>query len=194
MAQDPSERPDAWKVYEYLTRALHLATPPVMQLPATSNHLRCLMPEILAPRPSNAPPHDSQGHQSICPLNRRSKFSGRTYPRPLFSASSARREEISRRSSRGLTLSTIKGSQKILTTVINSLISQANTPVNRTDRLSTPTTEVLSYIRRKKAHPGTTLPGVEWLKRLHGRDQVGKHERVAFDNPVDHILLDLTRQ
>jgi hypothetical protein len=166
MAQDPFERPHAWKVHEYLTNAVHLATPPAMQPPATR-----IQPTSL--------------------LDRSSTFSGPTYPRPLSGASSIGQEEISRRSSRGLTPSTTQGPQQILPIAINSLVPQASTPVNRTAHPSTSIAKVLSYISKKKVHPDTTLPGEEWLKRLHGRDQVGKHESMAFDSPANCIRLDL---
>lgn len=45
-------------------------------------------------------------------------------------------------------------------------------PVPRSERPKASAQDVLKWITRKKAGSEEDLPGIEWLKRLDGRDQV----------------------
>jgi hypothetical protein len=187
MMQDPLQRPDAWKVYTDLGRAIDLATPrvhdPPTESPAANHHTRHSMPANITPNSANGlglnldessmqSRSNIQRHESNPLPDRRSKFSGRPSPRSPSGASTTTHEETMNHHNRGLAPDTTHAWQRTPLPPIHSPVPQSDRSVGHTARPSASIPEVLEYIRKKKLVKSTTLPGEEWLKRLYGRDQV----------------------
>jgi hypothetical protein len=188
MVQDPSRRPDALRVYEDLTRAVQLETPPT-----ATTYTRHSMPIQLPPEypvglgvtigtPSIRLPYESPGHPMHRPLDRRATISTNPRAHPLSGVLSTEEEEeeegeISRPSPHLAAYDAAHGPQQTRIYGINSPVPHSSAPIGRTDLPVASVNEALDYIRRKKADSRTPpLPGQEWLKRLHGRDQVLQYQ------------------
>ncbi|RYN69915.1 hypothetical protein AA0119_g5904 [Alternaria tenuissima] len=179
MAQDPSRRPDALRVYEDLTRAIELEAPPT----ATTN-ARYSMPVQLPPDlpvglglvTTGTPPiqssYESPGRSTYRP-DRRATISTNPGARPFSTALSIEEEDISRQSLHVMARHTIDVPQQTPVSGINSSFQHSSAPVGQRDLPVASVDKALNYIRMKKADARTPpLQGQEWLKRLHGRDQI----------------------
>ena len=193
MMQDPNKRPDAGTVYDGLTRAIDLATPPA-QSPihdtptrphASNKYTRHSVPANLSPSMTNGlgftvsadsrpVPSDVHGHHPDRVPERRTTISGDRSPRPTSGASMTTQKVIPRRDTHSPAPNTTHETYWSPLSPINSAVPQPNAPVHQETRPSASIAQVLEHIRKKKAHIYTTLPGEEWLNRLHGRDQVLK--------------------
>ncbi|CAN9103286.1 unnamed protein product [Alternaria alternata] len=179
MVQDPSRRPDALKVYDDLTRAVQLGTRPTVNA-----DIRNSMPPEMPPGltlglgllASDTPPirssYESPGHP-MRRLDRHATTSTNTRTRPFSGSFVTEEEEILRRNLDVVAPHTTHVPHGTLTSVKNSPFQHNSAPVGRTDLPIASVEEALDYIRRKKADSRTLpLRGQEWLKRLHGRDQI----------------------
>jgi hypothetical protein len=184
MAQDPSRRPDALRVYEDLTRAIELETPPT----ATTN-ARYSMPVQMPPDLSvglglvttGTPPiqssYESPRRSTYRPPDRRATISTNPRTRPFSTPLSTEEEDISRQSFHVMARHTIDVPQQTPMSGINSPLQHSRALVGQKDLPVASVDEALNYIRRKKADSRTpSLRGQEWLKRLHGRDQVLQYQ------------------
>ncbi|KAF7682277.1 hypothetical protein GT037_001253 [Alternaria burnsii] len=178
MVQDPSRRPDALRVYEDLTRAVELETLltgpayPQYPLPVQLTPDRPVGLGVTTGTPSIRLSYESPGHPMHRALDRRAAIS--TNPRARsHSGVLSTEEEISRPSAHLAAYDAAHGPQLTRISGINSPVPHSSAPLGRTDLPVASVNEVLGYIRRKKADSRTPpLPGQEWLKRLHGRDQI----------------------
>ncbi|KAF1948009.1 kinase-like protein [Clathrospora elynae] len=66
----------------------------------------------------------------------------------------------------------IPGVQSNLMPASNRFSAQQNALIAPADFPTASVDDVLKWISKKKVYPSTVLPGQEWLKRLHGRDQI----------------------
>jgi len=193
MMQDPARRPDAWRVYEDLKRAIELATPtvhavptqPPVQPPAQDHHIRHSMPVNFSPTLTNGvglgvdplslqSPSVIQG-QSHHLLERRSTINGLPSHPPPSGATSSGKGKAPMRSPYSPASRTTHGPQRTPLPPLPSPIPEYRTPFSSSTRPKASIMEVLEYIPKKKTWPHTILPGEESLKRLGGRDQVFHH-------------------
>jgi len=189
MVQDPTKRPDAWKVYEDLTRAVKQATPRPLASERTSDpysphtYSRHSMPVTSPPSHvaglgldinglSLQPRSDTHGRQPYHSPSRRSTVNGRPSPLQLSGASSTGKGKSPRHDPYSPAPGTTHGPQWTPLAPIPSSVVQPSTPVGPAARPSASVTRVLNYITRKKLDRNTILRGEEWLNKLHGRDQV----------------------
>jgi hypothetical protein len=191
MLEDYSRRPDALRVYDDLTRAVQLATPPghsVNPKPlGKTAHPRRSMPGRLPPdmpvglgldidSPSMKSPHESQGSSIDRLPDRRATFGARSHSRPFSDASSTGQVEVWRQSPPAAAHDTAHVSQQTPITKTNSPVPQSGAPVGQAALPVASIDDILDYIHKRNLNPKkTSLKGEEWLKRLHGRDQVWEH-------------------
>jgi len=214
MDEDPTKRPDAWKVYDDLTRAVDQAIPPtpgpitqppprddVTRPPAQNNY----RPHSMPINPSSGQTglgldfdaaslqsrSEIHGRQAYHPPSRRSTVNGHPSPSSLSGASSIRKGKAPRRDPHSPALDTTHGSQWTPLAPIPSHVTQPDTPIGSSARPKASIEQVLEYIPKKKMYPRTILPGEKSLKRLGGRDQVIEHARLEFGYLADSSSTDL---
>lgn len=196
MAQDPSKRPDAWRVYDDLSRALDLAIlpapGPILQLPIDVPDRRPLAQGNYTPRSTavTLPPNqkarldldinalslqsdsDIYGYQPYYSPSRRSTVNGNLSFVQPSGASSTGKGKSPRHNPYSPAPGTTHGPQWTPLAPISSPVPQPGTPIVRAARPSASVTRVLDYITMKKMNRNPILRGEEWLNKLHGRDQV----------------------
>lgn len=215
MDEDPTRRPDAWKVYDDLTRAVDQAIPPIpgpitqpaphdeiTRPPAQNNYRPHSMPINPSPNQTvglniNGLPlqshSDIHGHQGY-PPSRRSTVNGHPSPSSLSGVSSIWKGKAPRRDPYSPAPDTTHGSQWTPLAPIPSHATQSGTPIGSSARPKASIEQVLEYIPKKKMYPHTILPGEKSLTRLGGRDQVIEYARLDFDFLADPISTDLSHR
>jgi len=214
MNEDPKKRPDAWKVYEDLTRAVDQAIPPtpgpitrpaphdeITRPPAQGNYRPHSMPVNSSPNQtvglnisglSLQSRRDTHGGPAYHPPSRRSTVNGHPSPASLSGASSIGKGKAPRRYAHSPPADTIHEWQRTPLAPLRSPIPQPHAPAGQKARPSASIAQVLEHIRKKKDHLPTTLPGEEWLNRLHGRDQVLQKCRMTLGAFADEFPTDFS--
>jgi len=199
MMQDPTRRPDAWKVYDDLARAVDLAKPPVFQ-PITPpptrisntqplpqyNYVRSSMPVM----PVMSSPDQTGLGLNIDELSLQSRIdiqgrqANHSLPLSLSVPSSIEKGKAR------------MGDPWTPPPPVPSPVPQYGKSVGLSARPKLPITQVLEYIRQKKMYSRAVLvlPGEEWLKTLGGRDQVFEHAWLDFGKFADRNPIDFPRR
>jgi len=214
MNEDPTKRPDAWKVYDDLTRAIDQATlpafSPTTQLSKASAYPQHVMHSDSVQSSGNVPNSEidtlgdsSPGSSDTLKLDigvssSRSFSSSQAYairPIPhrrvrtnaelfygswvtgendsLFYGSSALEGDDTPRQSRyGLAHRSGPRLGQNLMYGDMGPIPRSSAPLGPKALPVASIAEVLQHITKTKLNINTTLEGEEWLRRLHGRDQV----------------------